>query len=139
MTVLGQPRGHARKSPKDQRFFSMLQNGTRGFEPPPEEIAPEQIDEYGVDWLTYGQSRILAHHDEANEPDILAGNPFVAHDPEEYSIVEVDAPGCPLTEDELHTLDMHLGQFPRTSKTEDFRRLWVEGLSKCAQLTQTDN
>jgi hypothetical protein len=136
MTISGLPRGHARKSPHDQRWFSMLENGARGFEPEDEHLDADEIDEYGIDWDAYDDPMILNHHDSANPVDPLAHNPFVAHEPEEFSIVEVDEPGCLLSASQLDQLNLRLAQIPFGRTIHDHRKLWIEAFALCVQLMQ---
>ena len=82
--------GHGTRSPADLRWFSMLQDGARGFSPlnptefePVEDILEEnEIDEYGIDWETYQDARFQEHHSAANPTETFPENPFITHRPE---------------------------------------------------------
>lgn len=65
----------------------------------------------------------------------LAGDPFIVRVPDQFCIVDVHPPECPLNASQLRTLQNRLARLPRTKKMEDFRNLWLEGLATCAGLT----
>ncbi|THH14994.1 hypothetical protein EUX98_g9532 [Antrodiella citrinella] len=103
--------GFGRKSPADMRWLSMLEHGPRGFtisnpsaaafQPLEDAIDQESIHEYGVDWDALDSARILDHHRSSNAPDIMGENPFLSHLPEHFSMVNVEQPACPLSEQQL--------------------------------------
>jgi hypothetical protein len=134
MTIPGQ----GQKSPHDLRFFSMLQNGVRGFESEPlhDDLGPDEIGNYGIDWDAYHEPRILTHHNDHNAVDPLAHNPFVAREPGEFNLVEVVEPDCPLSDDQLHQLMHILSGGTYGMAMSDNRRLWVDALAVCTRMNQ---
>ena len=76
------------------------------------------------------------HHDNSNQLDPLAHNPFVAHQPEEYSVVDVDEPRCPISPTQLHQFREELAQIPHGQTMHDHRRLWVQAFTICTRLMQ---
>jgi len=129
-------RGERDRSPRDMWFFGMLQNGVRGVQGT-EELPDEQMDGadllgYGVDWAALEEERIRAHHDEFNQ-DPVANNPFMTHEPEHLSHVEVKAPTCPLTDEQLEHLDSQLN-VTHTHSIAGHRLRWITALRICQQM-----
>ena len=124
------------RSPHDLRWFSMLQNGTRGFEVLPQDLDTEEIDEYGIDWDDYNNSQVLSHHNEANVVDHLSHNPFVTYEPEHLNDIQVDEPGCPLSVHQLGLLHEGLRPYPSNGTMESRKIQWVRALDICIQLLQ---
>ena len=88
------------------------------------------VQEYGIDWEAYDDHQIRDHNADENPSDHLENNPFVAHWPEQHSVVEVEAPDCPLNAQQLSFLDSSIQGL--TVETMDERSmLWVEELGIC--------
>ena len=130
--------GHV--TPADMRWFSMLHHGTVGFEPgspasyiPPADVVTEDdIAEYGVDWDTLDDRRYQSHHREANPPDLLGDNPFLSHEPEEFSAVDVEEPRCPFSPEQLSYLQRRLEPYIVLDATMEERKiLWTSALTIC--------
>ncbi|KAH7907470.1 hypothetical protein BJ138DRAFT_1014449 [Hygrophoropsis aurantiaca] len=133
--------GHGRSSPLELKWFSMLENGARGFQPhdyhvPEEQLEEDQIAEYGIDWDAYHDSHVLAHHDNTNAPDLLINNPFMAYQPERLNDIQVDEPNCPLNGQQLSQLHAHLAQWTDDGTMNSRKVLWTEALVFCRQLME---
>jgi len=134
------------RSPTDLRWFSMLQDGARGFqpvepssfEPMDETLDPENIPEYGIDWNAYENDHIQEHHALNNPADPFPNNPFVAHQPEVYSMVNVDETRCPFTDQEYNTFRYHMSLLPDTLRfSQDMnqrKQLWIVALGICQEM-----
>ncbi|KAF8971337.1 hypothetical protein BDZ97DRAFT_1900286 [Flammula alnicola] len=146
ISIAGQQPGEGSRSPAELRWFSMLQDGARGFsplmanqfEPVEDDIEQSNIDEYGVDWDAYHDTRIQEHHAEANPTDPFPQNPFVAHQPESLSMVHVDESRCPFSDEELALFQYNLMLLPediRTSRDMVHRKqMWNWALSLCREI-----
>jgi len=137
--------GQGTKSPADLRWFSMLQQGARGFLPSASSFQPieetldvDEVAEYGIDWDTYQDTRIQNHHTTNNPADPFPQNPFVSHQPETFSMVNVDESRCPFTNDELNIFIYNLNLIPedlRLSREMSNRKeLWIQALDICRQI-----
>ena len=138
--------GHGTRSPADLRWFSMLQDGARGFSPlnptefePVEDILEEnEIDEYGIDWETYQDARFQEHHSAANPTDTFPENPFITHRPESLSMVHVDESRCPFTQEELDLFEYNFSLLPediRMSRNMNHRKqLWIWAINISRQI-----
>jgi hypothetical protein len=137
--------GQGTKSPADLRWFSMLQQGARGFNPsassfqPVEEaLSADEVAEYGIDWETYQDAHIQNHHSTNNPSDPFPQNPFIAHQPETFNMVNVDESRCPFIDDELDTFIYNLNLIPeeiRSSRQMSHRKeLWIRALDICRQI-----
>lgn len=129
----------ASQTPAEMRFFSMIEHGARGFqatEPPEETLTEDEAASYGIDWAAHRNTNILAHHDASNPVDPLAGNAFLSQEPQEYSIVNVDAPRCPFTPAQVQELREHVAAIPFSGSMHDYRRLWIEALGICVGIDQ---
>ncbi|KAG1852846.1 hypothetical protein DFJ58DRAFT_660990 [Suillus subalutaceus] len=132
--------GQRNDSPHALRFFSIISGGGRGidahgnvlphFQPIVDDLTPEEIDEYGIDWEAYDDHHIRHHNVEENPPDHLQNNPFIAHWPEQHNIVEVEVPGCPLNVQQLAFLDNYTQGLPVETMNER-HALWVVALGIC--------
>ncbi|KAJ8088216.1 hypothetical protein PM082_013767 [Marasmius tenuissimus] len=113
--------------------FRMMENGMRGME----EIAnvnddhlvdlsaQEDRDAYGIDWQEMEDNTMVDHHNQANPPDSEdATNPFDTHIPDHFSHVEVESPDCPLSTEQLQSLNDILYSLPHFQNPDmDSRRL----------------
>ncbi|KAG1790754.1 uncharacterized protein HD556DRAFT_1433174 [Suillus plorans] len=124
MHKMALPDGQWSHSPADLWWFSILQTSSRP--------NVDEIDEYGIDWEAYEDQHIQAHHTEGNQPDHLGHNPFVAHRPDHFNIVEVEEPNCPLSPQHLTILHQYIVNIPDSTMTER-KILWMESMQVCAQ------
>lgn len=125
-------------SPHALRYFSIIESGTRGidengnvlpaFEPIADDLDPDQVHEYGIDWEALDDNQILQHHVGHNHPDHLTNNPFVAHWPEEYHVVEVLEPNCPFSQEQVAWLDQALQGFP-VETMDQCQTIWAYALN----------
>ncbi|KAG1901613.1 uncharacterized protein F5891DRAFT_950393 [Suillus fuscotomentosus] len=132
--------GQRNDSPHALRFFSVISGGGRGvdangnvlqdFQPAADDLAPEEIEEYGIDWEAFEDHHLHSHHASENPPDHLAHNPFVAHWPEQHNVVEVEEPDCPLTAQQLEYLNTYI-QDLSIDTMEQRHALWVTALQVC--------
>lgn len=122
--------GIGSQSPRELRFFSMLEHGVTGFS---EEISQDELAEYGIDWDAYDDQNIRSHHESENSSDDLGTNPFLAYEPEEFSGVIVEEPNCPLSHSQIVNLDNYLIPFSGISM-EARKLLWIKGLEYCIEI-----
>lgn len=138
--------GEGTRTPTDMRWFSMLEDGARGFsplqpasfEPLNEAIDEDEIAEYGVDWDAYQDARIQEHHATANPLDPFAHNPFITHRPDNLNMVHIDESRCPFSPEELVLFTYNYDLLPleiRSSRImESHRLLWTYALNICKQV-----
>ncbi|KAJ7184071.1 hypothetical protein C8R46DRAFT_1158520 [Mycena filopes] len=130
--------------PRDMFFFGMIENRLRGLDDIPQAVElDEEIDDldlYGVDWHDLNNIEIMAHHaefngDQESNPDDLE-NPFSNDGPHRLSHVEVVAPLCPFTIDQVETLNAYLAQSLHSeSRNMNSRRaVWTSALEFCREL-----
>ncbi|KAF6764361.1 hypothetical protein DFP72DRAFT_799798 [Ephemerocybe angulata] len=118
------------RTPAELRYFSMLRDGARGFQPAPEEegMTREEIAGYGIDWDAYRNHQVQHHYHTHNPPE-QNPNPFVTsadpHTPEHVSLVEVDEARCPFNAEGLATFVARVAEIP-----EDIRLSAVEAKRK---------
>ncbi|KAF8194613.1 hypothetical protein BJ912DRAFT_825641, partial [Pholiota molesta] len=138
--------GMGTRTPAKLRWFSMLQEGARGFnpllptdfEPVDELLEQNDIAEYGVDWDAYQDNRIQEHHAASNPTDPFPQNPFVTHRPDSLNMVHVDESRCPFTEEELRLFQFNLDLLPEgmrfSREMTERKQLWICGLNICRQI-----
>ena len=78
----------------------MIQNGPRGIHPADDKDL-EDVDSYGINWEDYDNNQILDHHHQANLEHNPNQNLFISHQPKRMTHVDIDEPGCPLTEEQI--------------------------------------
>ncbi|KAG1735604.1 uncharacterized protein EDB91DRAFT_1238212 [Suillus paluster] len=131
---------HHRLRIPDLFFFSMIQNGARGYDPTllPGDSEVGEIQEYGIDWEDYDDDGIRNHHDDANttDSDDQAQNPFFTHRPQHLSDIHVPETYSPLSFQQVEHLDDYLaGHLDNGSQSMDRRRsLWVDALNFCVDM-----
>ncbi|KAG0707023.1 hypothetical protein DFH29DRAFT_980038 [Suillus ampliporus] len=130
MHKMALPDGQQSRSPADLQWFSILQSGACGFDaasfqPPDEDLNADEVDNYGIDWEAYKDQRIHAHHTEGH-------NPFVAHRPDHFNMVEVEELNCPLSPQHLATLHQYIENLPDSIMTER-KILWMQSMQLCSQ------
>jgi len=147
ITIPGKGKGRTR-SPADLRWFSMLQDGARGFSPldpaafePIEDVLEgHDIDEYGVDWEAYQDVHIQQHHAAANPTDPFPQNPFVVHKPDTFSMVHVDESRCPFSDEELalfqYNLSLISADILGSREMEQRKQIWNYALNLCRQIKE---
>lgn len=140
--------GQGTHSPADLRWFSMLENGARGFTPaavadfnPAEDnLTDDEIAEYGIDWDGYRDTHIHNHHSHNNPPDPFSQNPFVSHQPDTLNIVEVDESRCSFSQNELDVFTYNFSLLPeairRSRDMSQRKQLWILALSICRQIKE---
>ena len=141
-----QIRGEPQQTPQEMFFFSMLEDGPRGVSDgqrirdgdgdpgvEDEEVEDEDLATYGIDWDAMDDEQLMEHHYENNPPQL--SNPFETAPPT-LSEVTCAPPSCPLSEEAVHQLDLHLSQgVDLTSHSMLVRRtVWVEALQICTHL-----
>ncbi|KAF8151621.1 hypothetical protein B0H34DRAFT_784734 [Crassisporium funariophilum] len=134
------------RSPTDLRWFSMLQDGARGFmsvnaqdfEPIEDPLEANDIHEYGIDWHAYHDNHIQEHHSTNNPTDPFPQNPFVTHQPDTFSMVNVDESRCPFSDQELNIFQFNISLIPDgqrlSRKMEDRKQMWILSLGICRQI-----
>ncbi|EPS93999.1 hypothetical protein FOMPIDRAFT_1135071 [Fomitopsis schrenkii] len=122
-----------RSSPAKLRDMSMLQHGIRGFQVVHDQLSPADITEYGVDWdaIGNGDNHYLRHHNVHNTNDAFSNNPFLTHQPEQYSVVDVHEPNCPLTAEQIVYLDQRVSTIPFAYEVDTYRTIWVTAFAIC--------
>ena len=113
-------------------FFGMIQNGPRCIHPADDE-GLEDVDAYGIDWEDYDNDQILNHHHQSNLEDNPNQNPFISHWPERLTRIDVDEPGCPLTEEQIIHLNSQLNSLPyiHSHNMDSYRLIWISALHIC--------
>jgi hypothetical protein len=136
-------RGEHARSPLDMFMFGMVQEGPRGqasfiqTQPIDEEIHPDDLPAYGVDWDVHEDARLLAHSLENSAGEWDEGNPFMVPSTSTLPAeVVCDAPGCPFNQGQVDLLFLLLGQrVDCASRDMAVRRLvWCEALALCQML-----
>ena len=105
--------------------FGMMENGMRG------------LGHHEAEDIQLPQEAIQHHHDAHNRADELAHNPFLTHQPQHLSHVQVNAPDCPFASDEeVSALDNQLRQLPYYDAHDmaSRRLLWISALDICTQM-----
>jgi hypothetical protein len=132
-----QIKGEPSKSPNEMFFFSMIEDGPRGFEGEEDahldnDVADPQT--MGIDWEVLENPRLLAHHQE-NNPEELHENPF-STTPVTLSEVICDPPVGMLSDDEIRILDAELAQRVDLNSRNMLLRqqVWLCALEICAEL-----
>lgn len=132
--------GRGSQSPREMYMFRMVQQGPRGIhqlltEPIDEEV--EDLDSYGIDWDVHDDPSMTEHllqsHTSPVETD--ESNPFGnSSTPHQLSEVRCESPACPLSTDQLTTLNTLLAsRVDLWSRNMTIRRiLWNEALAICA-------
>ena len=126
--------GERNKSPAELRAFSLMEHGPWGFDQP-----VDDIQEYGIDWESYHDSRIQQHHLQENTQE--PANPFVSHRPESHPHVEIDEIANPLTSTQMDAFVQGISELPvwlRTSRSSEHRKqLFVQALNIAVQITSS--
>ncbi|KAJ7441858.1 hypothetical protein FB451DRAFT_1057962 [Mycena latifolia] len=124
------------RSPVDMFGFGLYEQGARGLQAD-EEIPPEGLASYGVDYQAYTNTRLMNHLRANNPQDWDNDNPFrpdatPAHRP----YVKCEPPNSPFSAAELDLLDETLAaQVDLTSQDMAVRKLvWQEALAICGEL-----
>ncbi|KAI0682184.1 hypothetical protein BC835DRAFT_1408376 [Cytidiella melzeri] len=136
-------RGERRRSPRDMFFFGMAQEGIRGTMPPrdpvEEEVPPQDLPHYGVDWdVIENAPQVMAHREDAD--DIPPNpNPFTGPTiPAQFSAVICEPPNCPFSEEERRTFEQAMARDPLVdlqSHAMPIRRLvWQRARLICATI-----
>ena len=119
----------------------MLEEGVRGLgarnvSPAHEDVSPEDLPSYGVDWQVMQDPILMAQH-RLNNPQETDANPFSsATTPTHLSEVVCDPPNCPFTEEGLqHFLQQLNHNVDRSSRDMNIRRLvWQQALTLCERI-----
>ncbi|KAJ3018436.1 hypothetical protein NUW54_g338 [Trametes sanguinea] len=108
---LSLPGGGAR-SPRDMFIFGMLEHGAHGIEAFMQQEPPvEDLEHYGVDWDAMDDPVLMAHFDQHNPTTASTTAPFrIDAAPPHLSDVPCQEPGCPLTPEQVHSLDARLAR-----------------------------
>lgn len=126
------------RSPHDLYFFGTLEYGRRdlGVQLEEDELDPDQLAEFGVDWEALDDPHDLNHHAVHNPPehvDLPAGNdqPFsLTHRPAQLAQVVVPVFQNPFNEDQSARFFDFLHQVPElgSRNMDDRRLLWIQAL-----------
>jgi hypothetical protein len=133
------------KSPAEMFYFSILEDGLRGFENEMEaHLDNDQVDDlsvFGIDWEDIDDEVLLQHHRHYNPedpPDDLEGIPASPFErgPEKFTEVICDPPTGPFDEEEVQWLAEEL---PRrvdvnTKSMLVRRQVWLEALIICKEI-----
>lgn len=123
------------KTPEQMKLWSMLKDGPRGFAPALGAVEGDDYEAYGIDWDAYQQHNIREHHAAANPTDPLPDNPFVSHEPETFSIIDVDQAACPFNDQQLSVFNQQMAAIPVRIRTNEERaRLWMYALDICRHI-----
>lgn len=129
-------------------MFGMVREGPRGIEyvmgglPVEDEIAPEEIQDYGVDWDAANDTDLMAHLLENNPQERLSHNPFQSTaTPSALSDVPVDPPRCPFSDVQIASLNSYLmTHFDLSSRNMLIRRsIWISALAHCSSLFRSSS
>ena len=112
-------------------MYSLVEDGPRGLE----ELAPEDVATYGIDWEAAEDEVLMAHHLAENADQLQDDNPFIVG-PAMLSHVECEPPSCPLTDVKVQDLGQQLAlQHDLSSTNMIMRRLvWQSALQICMDL-----
>lgn len=130
-------------SPREIFMFGMVREGPRGIEyvtggvPAEDEVAPEDIQDYRIDWEAADDTNLMAHLLENNPQECLSLNPFQSTTtPSSLSDVPVDPPHCPFSNLQISSLNSYLmTHFDLSSQNMLIRRsLWIGALAHCSSL-----
>jgi len=136
-----QIRGEPQQTPQEMFFFSVLEDGPRGFNGPMAqrredglEDGEEDISTFGIDWDAMDDEVLMEHHYLHNP--IQPNNPFDTA-PSTLSEVVCTPPDCPLSAEGVHQLDLYLPHVVDVSSRSMLvrRTVWVEALRICSQVS----
>lgn len=133
-----QMKGEESLSPEQRYFFSMLDDGPRGFNPddPDDDLCGDDIATFGIDWEAMDDPQMRHHHTTHNP--VEEGNPFDPNSgPQKLSEVNVESPTCPLSPDQVLWLSEQLKSsgFDLNTNNEFIRReIWVTAFELCNRL-----
>jgi hypothetical protein len=125
------------KSPNEIFYFSMIQDGPRGFEGEEavlqEDEAVEDVDQMGIDWETIENDPVLLAHHLQNNAETQEHS-FGA--PAKFSHVLCEPPVGPFTEEEVAILWAELAQrVDITTRSMLVRRqMWIHALDICEDI-----
>ncbi|GBE88207.1 hypothetical protein SCP_1300210 [Sparassis crispa] len=133
--------GSRARSPRDLFMFGMIEEGPRGLEQfltPTEDLAGESLDEFGIDWSSYRDDRLMSHFYEHNARDSTTFTPSSA--PSRLAQVVCDEPNCPFTAEEVHVLDAILAdEFDLSSRSMIVQRsIWERAVGLCEAIGRGD-
>lgn len=104
-----QMKRQASRSPKDMWLFDMITNGVRG-----EQLSPEEIDRYGIDWeLVRTQT---STGDAAVRPETLGG-------------VDLESPDVPMSLEAIDTLRAYIDPFVHSADVNTLSLRWIHALA----------
>jgi hypothetical protein len=108
-------RGERNRSPEDLFMFGLMEEGTRGIGRASVQVdADEQVEDYasyGVDWEFLNVCPGSDVLDLAPHLNHLPGQGLGHGEPEVFNEVRCDPPNCPLAQDEVGALTLHLEPF----------------------------
>ncbi|KZV95366.1 hypothetical protein EXIGLDRAFT_610706, partial [Exidia glandulosa HHB12029] len=99
--------------PRDMFIYGMISNGPRGYDiapvhPEEDDVDPEHLDEYGIDWAALEDQHILRSNILNNEGVDEGPIHFGPHRPTRFSRVDVLPPRCPLSHEGVDALNAQL-------------------------------
>ncbi|KAG6918593.1 hypothetical protein DXG01_013404 [Tephrocybe rancida] len=116
------------RSPNDMFVFGQHENGIRGVLI--DESVDDEYQDFGVDWNEAENPETRRHHDANNMNDGDPMNPFLPHQPDTMSHIEVPDTRCPFTPDELAIFEAHVSALPTLDSMDMHSRrlLWCQVL-----------
>ncbi|KZT31855.1 hypothetical protein SISSUDRAFT_994648 [Sistotremastrum suecicum HHB10207 ss-3] len=110
------------RTPTDMFLLGMVEHGLRGFEPV-DDLAPEDLAVYGVDFEVLDDRVLMQHHFEQQE--VPQG--FFAEDahPDHMADIQFEPPNCPFSPENLQLLAGLLEQTGVLQTTDMHARRWL--------------
>lgn len=125
-----QIRNGPNRSPADMFGFDMYVHGVRGDQLPPEdELSPEDLEVFGVDWEGLRDDRVLGSLQQNNSSNEEASS-WIGRvgPPENLGGVHLDAPEGPLSQTEVEAFDTQFNSWMEGREAIDAASMWGHGL-----------
>ncbi|KAL0562770.1 hypothetical protein V5O48_019309, partial [Marasmius crinis-equi] len=119
----------AARSPEDMFGFDMVIQGFRG--DAVNDMTPEELEIFGVDWEALHDDDVLraVRENYADAEDTSWIGRTGPPPPSKLNKVEVHPPPCGLSETQIAQLLHHVANLPCTTRRDDVRSLWLNGLA----------
>ncbi|TFK77632.1 hypothetical protein K466DRAFT_607923 [Polyporus arcularius HHB13444] len=102
-------RGEPPASPRELFMFGMVRDGPRGLDFADQDLLPEELPNYGIDWDTLADPVLMRHHQESHPATQADAVPLPSiGQPAQLSHVPCEPPACPLLPAHVLMLDAHL-------------------------------
>lgn len=121
--------GVGSESPKALKLWSIATHGIRGIT---DSIPDEELAEYGIDWDAIDNIGLQVHHNNHNAPELQNRDPLLTHRPDRHTMVEVQAPNCPLNSQQISQLDVYLDSIG--DQYHEKKTRWILALAFCRSL-----